>query len=129
MNEMVEKDFIDITPRGIDGGKGYMNANVVFQEHELKMIQENPSNLTKEGIAKKIELWKHSQNRQVQALYKTMAVKCKIVSESGVVVEKTKDGEVKKQILSRKKDGSPNWLDEPVKIEKPEVKKDDIKKD
>ena len=57
------KDFVDITPQGVLDGIGRKGAQVIFQDKELKMLQENPGRLTKEGVQKKVELWKKSNNR------------------------------------------------------------------
>lgn len=103
---MVEKDYVDITPRGVDKeGKGQAGrTEAVFQETGLKTINENPGRLTAEGIDKKIELWKNSQNRNLEILYKHMKKVCKKVAPSGT----TTDG---RTIFSRKADGTPHWCD------------------
>ena len=57
---MVETDYVDITPQSIDP-MGPMNEKkqmFIFQETEWRQIRENPGRLTKEGIEKKIYLWK-----------------------------------------------------------------------
>ena len=103
---MVEKDYIDITPKGVDKeGRGQSGrTTTVFQETEWITINENPGRLTAEGINKKLELWASSMNKHVELLYRTMKARCKKVAPSGV----TEDGRV---IFSRKADGTPHWCD------------------
>jgi transcription initiation factor IIE alpha subunit len=103
--EMEEKDYIDITPRGVDKGTGQSGrSTTVFQESEWKTILENPGRLTSEGIDKKLEIWKASSNKHIQILYSTMKARCKKVAPSG----KTEDG---RTIYSRKEDGTPHWCE------------------
>jgi len=108
---MVEKkDYVDITPKGVDsdskGQKG--KPFTVFQESEKEHIMENPDGLTKEGIDKKIELWKGSVNRHVELKYRAMLSNCKKIQPSG----KDTEGNI---ILSRDKSGNPTWVEEVVK--------------
>ena len=115
MNEMVRQDYVDITPRDA-GGKGAAgNTQVVFQEDEKSNIENNPSNLTKEGIQKKIDLWSSSSNAQLKTLYAVMAKQCKTIAASGT----TQDGRI---IYSRDNAGLPKWLEE-IKFEKVKEKK------
>ena len=99
---MVEKDYIDITPRGVDGeGQGAKGLKTTtFQETEWNQILENPDRLTKEGVEKKIEVWKNSGNRHVQIKYATMINRCKNLAPSG----KTTNGAT---IYSRDAEGNP----------------------
>ena len=66
------------------------NRRFVFQETEIRQIERNPGNLTKEGVQKKIELWLHSSNRHAVAKYKAMLQRCQCLAESGNI-----DGELK----------------------------------
>lgn len=109
-----EKDYIDVTPIEA-GGKGSAGrTETVFQETEWAQILDNPGNLTKEGIMKKIELWKRSANKHTELKYKTMLARCKNVAPSGEVENKrfigNKEVTEKLTIFSRKPDGSPNWV-------------------
>ena len=113
---MVENE-IDITPRGVDDkGRGAAGiTQTVFQETDIQQIMNNPGRLTKEGIDKKISLWKRSANRHTEIKYKTMKARCKEIAPSGI----TEDGRV---ILSRDAEGKPKWLDDapiaPIKEKK-----------
>ena len=98
----MEQDFIDITPTTMGGTK---QKRTVFQETEWAHIRGNPEGLTKEGVLKKIELWKKSNNRQVETKYRTMLAQCEKITESG----KTSKGEI---IFARRPDGSAYWIDE-----------------
>ena len=104
--EMVDEDYIDITPKGVDKkGKGQSGRETtIFQESEWKTINENPGRLTAEGIDKKISMWGSSSNKHVEILYRTMKVRCEKVAPSG----QTEDG---RTIFSRKADGTPHWCD------------------
>jgi len=103
---MVETDYVDITPASIDPlGPGNKKPMYVFQETEWRQIRENPGQLTREGLQKKIELWTNSNNKHVAAKYRTMLAQCEKVAVSG----KTTDGRV---IYSRSKTGTPNWVEE-----------------
>ena len=85
---------VDITPKQMGGtGKNGLKTTV-FQEVELNHIKNNPSGLTKEGIQKKIALWKKSSNSHVLLKYKAMLNHCTNVAKSG----KTSEGHV---ILAR----------------------------
>lgn len=100
---MAEKDFIDITPKGVTDGVGRAGLkNTFFQETEWKQILDNAENLTLEGIDEKIKLWKASSNRHVVLKYETMKARCKNIQKSG----KTKDGKI---ILAVGSDGTPTW--------------------
>jgi len=60
---MVDTDYVDITPSAISNEAAPHMAGrkgVVFQETEWTQIRDNPGRLTKEGVEKKIELWKKS---------------------------------------------------------------------
>jgi len=105
---MVETDFVDLTPRAIDTSSTPKQVKVVFQETEWQQINENPNNLTKEGVEKKIELWNQSNNRHVVTKYQTMLARCQKLTESG----KTKEGAI---IYSRDASGEPKWTS---KVEK-----------
>lgn len=113
---MAEKDYIDITPRGVDKeGKGAAGIKTTtFQETEWDHINENPNNLTKEGVKEKIEYWKKSSNRHVQMKYQTMLSRCKKFAPSG----ETENGHV---IYSRDKKGEPVWVSS-VALKKPSTK-------
>jgi len=116
---MIEKDYVDITPKGVDKeGKGQAGrTTTVFQESEWRSINENPGRLTAEGIDKKIELWTNSSNKHVELLYRTMKQQCKKVAPSGT----TEDG---RTIFSRKVDGTPHWCDgKELNVVKEAVKK------
>jgi len=109
------EDFMDITPKGVMDGKGSSGrTNTVFQESEWHQIKENPSRLTKEGVMKKIELWKESSNKHTVIKYETMLAQCSNFSESGKVkVNEFVDGkevEVTKTVLARDEKGEPTWL-------------------
>ena len=111
----MKQDFVDITPKDA-GGKGAAgNMQVVFQEDEKSNIENNPSNLTKEGIQKKIDLWSSSNNSQLKALYNVMSKQCKNIAASGI----TEDG---RRIYSRDNAGNPRWLEE-VNLNKVKEKK------
>lgn len=107
---MAEKIDVDITPGTKDKEKKH-----VFQQTEQFQMMENPARLTKEGVQKKIEIWKESANRHVQSKYETM-LKRGIFSESGT----TTDGKI---ILSRNPDGSARWVEDPDKPKHKEMKK------
>lgn len=123
-------DFIDITPKGVDNGKGKAGLQqTTFQETEMQQIVENPSNLTKEGIEEKINIWSRSSNSHVKIKYKTMLNKCRSISPSG----KTKEGLI---ILSRDRAGEPTWVKGEAKptlseqvAEKPSTKTETKKSD
>jgi len=104
---MVEKDFIDITPKGVDptatGQAG--KEKTVFQDSEWAQIENNPSKLTKEGVDYTIELWKRSVNRHMVLKFITMKNRCKKFAPSGI----TEDGHI---IFGRDKDGDPRWTSE-----------------
>ena len=105
---MVDTDYVDITPSAISNEAAPHMAGrkgVVFQENEWALINNNPGRLTKEGVQKKVELWKLSANKHVRILYQTMLAQCKKLETSG----KTKAGAV---IYSRNKDGSARWVEE-----------------
>jgi len=91
---------LDITPD--KGGHKGMQVTV-FQDTEWNQINENPSNLTKEGIEEKIKIWKGCANRHVVLKYETMLNKCRVIAPSG----KTEDGRL---IFSRDKKGNPKWV-------------------
>lgn len=112
---MVETDFVDLTPRAIDTSSTPKQTKVVFQETEWQQINDNPSGLTKEGVEKKIELWKQSNNRHVVTKYQTMLARCVKLTESG----KTKDGLV---IYSRDVDGSAKWTSKESAFKKKDSK-------
>jgi len=97
------EELIDITPGTINPGISKGKRLFIFQETEWAQIRDNPAGLTREGVEKKIELWKNSNNKQTVAKYQTMLAQCKALTSSG----KTKDGKI---ILSRNKDGSANWV-------------------
>lgn len=99
---MVE-EFIDITPSSIGEAK---KRNYVFQEQEWDTITLNPSGLTKEGIDKKIELWKRSSNKHVVAKYEAMHTYCKAIQKSC----KTKTGKIIYAINPETK--KPTWVEE-----------------
>ena len=104
---MVEKDYIDITPKGVDkDAKGQAGKeSTVFQETEWEQINNNPKGLTKEGVEKSIELWKRSVNKHVVIKYKSMLHSCKNLQASG----KNKEGAT---IFARDKKGNPTWVDQ-----------------
>jgi len=104
---MVEKDYIDITPRGVDKeGKGAAGIkSTVFQETEWEQIKNNPDRLTKEGLQRKVSLWQRSSNKHVMMKYQTMLRSCKELAPSGV----TTDGLA---IFSRDEKGNPKWVDD-----------------
>ena len=94
---------VDITPAGVDGGKGSRGRQTtVFQESEIKQIMDNPGRLTREGIEKKIALWKKSSNTHTVIKYKTMLLRCKNVQKSG----KDSKGYT---IFSYDAQGNPHW--------------------
>jgi len=111
---MVEqKDYVDISPKET-GGTGQAGRKMtVFNETEKEIIVNNPSGLTKEGVLKKIELWKRSSNRHQQILYQTMLKQCKNLHPSG----KYEDG---RTILAKDKNGR-HWLVGPPPPKKPKV--------
>ena len=114
----MEKDYIDITPKGIEDGKGIAGlTNTVFQNNEWDQIINNPGRLTKEGVKEKIILWKQSNNSHLLIKYNTMLKRCKLLAPSG----KTETGEI---VLSRNLDGTPNWTKKGP-VEKKTVKKGD----
>ena len=119
---MVEKkmDYIDITPKGVeDGATGQAGKNsTVFQTTEWKTINENPRNLTKEGIDYNIGLWKKSVNRHVQLKYITMRKRCNKIAPSGV----TEKGHI---IFARDNKGKPEWTSENTGLSKPPLKKEE----
>ena len=90
------EESIDISPEK-GGSKG--RKTTIFQETELKQIMENPSDLTKEGILKKMELWKSSNNKHVLMKYETMLKRCNAIKSSG----KTNKGEVKEKAVEAEK--------------------------
>ena len=107
---MTETDFIDLTPKGAGGQGASGIKGTVFQDSEIRQIYENPNRLTKEGVEKKIELWKRSHNAHVQIKYETMLKRCEKLAPSGI----DKDGY---QIYSRDRKGNPKWVsDVPTKI-------------
>ena len=100
---------VDISP---EAGGSAGRKTTVFQETEWKQILENPNGLTREGVEKKIELWKLSSNAHVLLKYKTMLTNCKTLSPSGT----TKEGYI---IYARDRNGDPSWISE-----KPELAKE-----
>ena len=98
------QDYVDITPSAINT-EGMTKRRTVFQETEWAQINKNPAGLTREGVLKRIELWKQSNNRHVETKYKTMLMQCKQIRDSG----QTNDG---KTIFARRSDGSAYWIDE-----------------
>jgi hypothetical protein len=93
---------VDITPKEI-GGRGQKGRKTtVFQQSELNQIVNNPGRLTKEGIEKKIELWRHSNNAHQIIKYRTMLQRCKEVQKSG----KDSEGNT---IYSYDRAGNPHW--------------------
>lgn len=103
------EDEIDITPSTIDpSGTGHAGLKkTVFQEREWFHILNNPGRLTKEGIQKKIELWKESNNKHVVLTYQTMLQQCPKdrVKPSGV----DEEGRV---IYAYDSKGKPRWVGE-----------------
>jgi hypothetical protein len=93
---------VDISPE-VGGSAG--RKTTVFQETEWRQILENPSRLTKEGVEKKIELWKQSSNGHTLLKYKTMLKSCKNFAPSGI----TKEGKV---IYARDVNGDAHWISE-----------------
>jgi len=104
---MSEKDYLST-------GQEYK-----FDQHQMDEIRKNRANLTREGIEKKIEMWK-GKNKICFLKYSVMlkgakvlnpstgtkeVIKCEKYAESG----KTHDGRI---IFSRTDDGSPKWTDE-----------------
>ena len=102
---MATQDYVDLTPAQIDPSPQTRGqSQTVFQETEWDQIHKNHGNLTKEGIAKKIELWKNSNNKHTYIKYQTMAVQCKNIAPSG----NTTEGLI---IYGRHKDGSARWIE------------------
>jgi len=111
------KDYIDITPQGVENGKGVKGLqNTVFQESELVQIRENPGLLTMEGIDEKIRIWARSVNAHVLIKYKTMKQQCKNVQSSGeqrILVSNDDKGKPvyeRQTILAYGKDGKAKWV-------------------
>ena len=63
--------------------------------------------------AKKIAIWKKSNNGQCKAKYNTMLKRCKNIKESGTVIEALKSGrKVRYIIFARDKNGVATWKKE-----------------
>jgi hypothetical protein len=105
------EDFINITPRSIDPVQDGQGRKTIFQETEWHHIKNNPANLTKEGMEKKISLWKNSYNTHAYIKYKTMLHQCKIVAESG----ENENGRI---VYSRDADGTPKWVESELEFKK-----------
>ena len=110
MNET--KDYVDITPKGVDGAGVAGLKSTVFQDGQIANLVNNPSGLTKEGIEKKIELWASSSNSHQKIFYKTMLARCKNIAPSGL-------DDAGRVIFSRNPDGTPKWVgNAPKKVDK-----------
>ena len=136
---MTDKDYIDITPKGVElAGQGSKGAKrVVFQETELDIIENNPARLTKEGIQKKLDMYRFKSNNSVaEAMYARMLKTCKKIQKSGTCTKKIPDQEwvddtgrgrrgplvwYECQILSYDKKGEPFWVDPIKKLSKKQI--------
>lgn len=132
---MVENEYTDITPAGMEKapGKGAKGAkHIVFQETEKDIITNNPGRLTKEGIEKKIENYRRSNNSVALTMYKAMLNNCKSIRPSKTVKKQCPDQdwrddsgkgrrapmiEYECQVLSYDKKGLPFWVEPIKKIE------------
>jgi len=102
---MATQDYVDLTPAQIDPApQSRGGSQTVFQETEWDQIHKNHGNLTKEGIAKKVELWKNSSNKHTYIKYQTMAAQCKNIAPSG----NTPEGLI---IYARDKEGLARWIE------------------
>lgn len=101
--------------------EGKKQRSYAFQDTEKMQILNNPGKLTREGVEKKIYLWKRSGNKHTEAKYKAMLQRCQNLTESGFVLENmtfknpatgdTETKEVKLMIYSRNQDGTPKWIE------------------
>lgn len=86
---MAGNDFVDLTPQGNE-----KKREVRLIPEDLKIINDNPGGLTKEGCMHKVWLWAQSNNFHQLVRYLAMYKISKNFAKSG----KTEDGKI---ILSR----------------------------
>jgi hypothetical protein len=102
---MATQDYVDLTPVQIDPApQSRAGKQTVFQDTEWDQIHKNHGHLTKEGIQKKVELWKNSGNQHTYIKYQTMLAQCKNIDVSGT----TNEGLI---IYGRHADGSARWIE------------------